>query len=158
VLENFILNLKPIKTFTMSTPFLFTADDFGDFLSISATKQLISVAKGTNPEWMESGMSGYDVDEFVMGSLSEELKDQISPDPESGGYVAYFKTKTGGQVTAEDLEAVKEWVAQASIEIHESLVRRLQKNIEETEAKNQRIIAEILSGDFQVEKTRYSRV
>jgi hypothetical protein len=142
----------------MSTPFLFTADDFGDFLSIGATKQLITLARGTNPEWMRDGMSGYDIDEFVTGSLSEELKDQISPDPESGGYVAYFRKKTGGRVTAEDLEAVQSWVAKASIEIHESLVRRLQKKIEENSAKNQQIIADILARDFQGEKTRYSRV
>ncbi len=142
----------------MSTPFLFSSADFGDFLSLSATKQLIAIAKETNPEWMEEGMSGYDIDEFVMGSLSEGLKGQISPDPEFGGYVAYFKTKTGGQVTAEDLEAVKDWVVKASIEIHESLVRRLQKKIEETEEKNRQVIMEILAGDFQVEKTRHSRV
>jgi len=142
----------------MSTPFLFAAADFGDFLSISITKPLIKIAKETNPDWMEEGMSGYDFDEFITGSLSEELKSQIKPDPEFGGYVAYFKTKTGGQVTAEDLEAVKEWVVKASIEIHESLVRRLQKKIEETEEKNQQVIADILSGDFQVDKTRHSRV
>ena len=142
----------------MSTPFLFTAADFGDFLSIGSTKQLITIAKETNPEWMEHGMSGYDIDEFIMGSLSDELKDQIKPDPEFGGYVSYFKTKTGGQVTAEDLEAVRSWVAKASIEVHESLVRRLQNKIEETSAKNQQVIADILAGDFQVNKTRHSRV
>ena len=108
--------------------------DSNSFISIGVSGEVYKLAKMTNPEWTQEGMSGYDIDEFIHASLTSETMGEINTDPEFSNWYGYYPTKTKNQVTELDLAKAKAWAVVATKEIIAYIPQRMRAEADRLES------------------------
>ena len=105
----------------MSNP-LFRVTQIGpasdSFISIGVTDEVYKLAKMTNMEWAQEGMSGYDIDEFLHASLTSETMGEITTDPQFSNWYGYYKSdKSETKDVQAELAKAKAWAVAAAKDI-----------------------------------------
>lgn len=107
--------------------------DANSFISIGVSDEFYKLAKMTNMEWAQEGMSGYDIDEFLHASLTSETMGEINTDPESGGWYGYYEPEVKGHVTESDLVKAKDWAVTAAKDIIAYIPQRMRAEADRLE-------------------------
>lgn len=122
----------------MSNP-LFRVTQIGpasdSFISIGVTDEVYKLAKMTNMEWAQEGMSGYDIDEFIHASLTSETMGEINTDPEFSNWYGYYKSdKSETKDVQAELAKAKAWAVEAAKDILAYIPQRMRAEADRLES------------------------
>jgi len=122
----------------MSNP-LFRVTQIGpasdSFISIGVTDEVYKLAKMTNMEWAQEGMSGYDIDEFLHAALTSETMGEITTDPEFSNWYGYYKSdKSETKDVQDELAKAKAWSVRAAKDILAYIPQRMRAEADRLES------------------------
>ena len=109
--------------------------DSNSFISIGVSGEVYKLAKMTNPEWTQEGMSGYDIDEFIHASLTSETMGEINTDPEFSNWYGYYKSdKSETKDVQAELAKAKAWAVEAAKDILAYIPQRMRAEADRLES------------------------